>query len=342
MGPSANVGIWCVRLDEAAPAAPVAVLQGVAGHVGILDRSGRHDRLCHVVDRKRSLVASVIGRRSARGRRGAAAARHEPQFVPALLARWTVSRLLDVAARQPLGPLAHEHADAGHRGRRDRERTPSFFRRGCRTIATLLMATGGASVRRVARVAIDTRQVEDVPGLPAQMANLALSPDGRDLAYHATNDTGGLTAWHVPASGGQPVRLSPPRAIGRLPRVVARWQPDRARSRRRRAHADLDTQSGRHGTASDHDVEPGSTGRIRGRPTTTGSRLPASAMACGMSGPSRRRLAFPQQLTRFTTPNGYVRYPAWSPLNDRIVFEHATVTANVWTGRLTGAPARAQ
>ena len=44
-----------------------------------------------------------------------------------------------------------------------------------------------------------------------------------------------------------------------------------------------------------------------------------------------------QQLTRFTTPNGYVRYPAWSPLNDRIVFEHATVTANVWTGRLRGA-----
>ncbi len=48
-----------------------------------------------------------------------------------------------------------------------------------------------------------------------------------------------------------------------------------------------------------------------------------------------------QQLTKFSTPNGYVRYPAWSPLNDRIVFEHATATANVWTARLRGAAALA-
>jgi hypothetical protein len=48
-----------------------------------------------------------------------------------------------------------------------------------------------------------------------------------------------------------------------------------------------------------------------------------------------------QQLTRFSTPNGYVRYPAWSPRNDRIVFEQAAVTADIWTARLTGA-ARAQ
>jgi hypothetical protein len=39
---------------------------------------------------------------------------------------------------------------------------------------------------------------------------------------------------------------------------------------------------------------------------------------------------------------GYVRYPAWSPQNDRIVFEHATVTANIWTARLTGGAPRAQ
>jgi Tol biopolymer transport system component len=48
------------------------------------------------------------------------------------------------------------------------------------------------------------------------------------------------------------------------------------------------------------------------------------------------------QLTTFSTPNGYVRYPAWSPSNDRIVFEHATVTANIWAARLTGGARRAQ
>jgi len=41
-----------------------------------------------------------------------------------------------------------------------------------------------------------------------------------------------------------------------------------------------------------------------------------------------------QQLTAFSGPNGYVRYPAWSPSNDRIVFERAITTANLWIGRL--------
>lgn len=31
--------------------------------------------------------------------------------------------------------------------------------------------------------------------------------------------------------------------------------------------------------------------------------------------------------------------PAWSPRGDGIVFEHATVTANIWTARLTGGRA---
>jgi hypothetical protein len=47
----------------------------------------------------------------------------------------------------------------------------------------ILVAVGGAPARRMMRVAIDTRQTEDLQGLPAQMANLALSPDGRTLAY---------------------------------------------------------------------------------------------------------------------------------------------------------------
>jgi Tol biopolymer transport system component len=49
-----------------------------------------------------------------------------------------------------------------------------------------------------------------------------------------------------------------------------------------------------------------------------------------------------QQLTRFTTPNGYVRYPAWSPLDDRVVFEKSTDTSKIWTGRLTTSTATAQ
>ncbi|HWW76475.1 MAG TPA: hypothetical protein VNZ44_13845, partial [Pyrinomonadaceae bacterium] len=43
-----------------------------------------------------------------------------------------------------------------------------------------------------------------------------------------------------------------------------------------------------------------------------------------------RKTGEQQQLTHFNKTNGYVRYPAWSPIGDRIVFEHAEATGNVW------------
>lgn len=37
-----------------------------------------------------------------------------------------------------------------------------------------------------------------------------------------------------------------------------------------------------------------------------------------------------KQLTNFTKINSYVRYPAWSPANDKIVYEYAETTGNIW------------
>jgi eukaryotic-like serine/threonine-protein kinase len=37
-----------------------------------------------------------------------------------------------------------------------------------------------------------------------------------------------------------------------------------------------------------------------------------------------------KQLTNFTQMNTYVRYPAWSPAGDQIVYEHAKTTGNIW------------
>lgn len=41
-----------------------------------------------------------------------------------------------------------------------------------------------------------------------------------------------------------------------------------------------------------------------------------------------------RQLTRWTTTEGYVRYPDWAPRGDRIVFERATWTSSLWTATL--------
>jgi Tol biopolymer transport system component len=41
-----------------------------------------------------------------------------------------------------------------------------------------------------------------------------------------------------------------------------------------------------------------------------------------------------RQLTHWTGREGYVRYPAWAPSGDRIVFERTTRTSSLWTTKL--------
>jgi Tol biopolymer transport system component len=37
-----------------------------------------------------------------------------------------------------------------------------------------------------------------------------------------------------------------------------------------------------------------------------------------------------KQLTHYKKLNAFVRYPAWSPLGDRIAYEYAETTGNIW------------
>ena len=37
-----------------------------------------------------------------------------------------------------------------------------------------------------------------------------------------------------------------------------------------------------------------------------------------------------KQLTHYSKLNEFVRYPAWSPLGNQIVYEHAETTGNIW------------
>jgi Tol biopolymer transport system component len=37
-----------------------------------------------------------------------------------------------------------------------------------------------------------------------------------------------------------------------------------------------------------------------------------------------------QRLTNYTKLNSFVRYPAWSPRGDQIVYEYSETTGNIW------------
>jgi Tol biopolymer transport system component len=44
-------------------------------------------------------------------------------------------------------------------------------------------------------------------------------------------------------------------------------------------------------------------------------------------------------LTNFTEPAAFVRYPAWSPTGDRIVYERAAIAGNAWLAAPTRSAA---
>lgn len=41
-----------------------------------------------------------------------------------------------------------------------------------------------------------------------------------------------------------------------------------------------------------------------------------------------------KQITNYSKPNSYVRYPTWSPRGDQIVYEYAELTGNIWLAEL--------
>jgi Tol biopolymer transport system component len=41
-----------------------------------------------------------------------------------------------------------------------------------------------------------------------------------------------------------------------------------------------------------------------------------------------------EQLTTYTKPNSFVRYPTWSPRGDQIVYEYSELTGNIWMADL--------
>jgi Tol biopolymer transport system component len=47
-----------------------------------------------------------------------------------------------------------------------------------------------------------------------------------------------------------------------------------------------------------------------------------------------RRDKTEKQITHYTKLNTFVRYPAWSPHGDQIVYEYAETTGNIWMVRM--------
>jgi len=333
LGQRASIGLWCVPSSGAPAAAPIPIVQGVAGISGLSiapDGSVSYSVLQIASDLWSLPLASATGVPA-----GDAAPLFEdawrnshPAFSPdgkwLAYLNWRPGTPSDLWLLN-MQSMKSEFLVPG--------KTAEFYPTWLPDSRHLLTMTGRDAERQVMRVSIEKRTTEPVKGLPERMANFALSPDGREIAYHVTNDAGRLTVWRAPVGGGPPVRLSAPEESAGYPV----WSPDG-----RRLALELEESGDTHIYVIDRD------GNGRRKVTSGGGQNWPHSWA-----PDNDRIALAgeragiwnvwtvsagsgelRQLTKFSGPNAYVRYPAWSPANDRIAFERSVTTANLWIARL--------
>lgn len=170
----------------------------------------------------------------------------------------------------------------------------------------------------------------DIPS--HDMLSLRLSPDARSIAFHVIEKDGGMSVWTSTLDGRRTLIAKDPEAAS-----YPAWSPDGAWLAVELKRGDS-TQIG---------VVRSAGGDVTQLTDVRGQSWPHSWA------PDNDRIAFAgeregvwnvytvsrttrqvTQVTFFTSPAGYVRYPAWSPRGTRIVFERSQDTANVWTASL--------
>jgi len=159
-------------------------------------------------------------------------------------------------------------------------------------------------------------------------APIRLSPDGKRAAYGVLQ-AGAVNIWTAPLDGGPPRQLT----FGRTLMSFPCWPPNG-----KTIAFEDDGQVA---------VVPAAGGPVTvltaGHPpdyvndwSPDGDKIVFAGLRNGVwniwwvSRQTRKE----EQLTHYTNENEYVRYPAWSPRGDQIVYEYAQTTGNIWTMRV--------
>jgi Tol biopolymer transport system component len=161
---------------------------------------------------------------------------------------------------------------------------------------------------------------------------LSLSPDGKQIASHRWQD-GVANVWTAPVDGGPEKQLTFDKEFIGFPI----WAPD-GKSIVAEMHRIGGTQivwiPSDGGTPVQLTHDPGESWPRDWSPD--GDKIAFAGLRDGLWNIYwvSRHTGTEKQITHYAKPNAFVRYPAWSPRGDQIVFDFTEITGNIWLMRV--------
>jgi Tol biopolymer transport system component/DNA-binding winged helix-turn-helix (wHTH) protein len=156
-----------------------------------------------------------------------------------------------------------------------------------------------------------------------------LSPDGKQITFNSTKG-GTINIWTTAVEGGEPpAQLTFDNEMMGWPC----WSPDGrflALQVKRGDDTHIAVMPGSGGTPEELTLDHGQSWPHSWSPD--GDKIGFAGFRNGhwnvwwVSRTTRKQ----QQVTNYAKVNSYVRYPAWSPLGNQIVYEYAEATGNIW------------
>jgi WD40 repeat protein len=180
-----------------------------------------------------------------------------------------------------------------------------------------------ASTRRTTSLALDIRDATEP----------RISPDGNELAFYVIEPNGAIQVWTQPVTGVARRRIT----SENVPVSYPNWSPD-GKWLSVEITRGSDTQAGvvssQGGRVEQLTNDRGQTWPNTWSPDNEWIAFAGERANVWNTWTVSRRTHEEHQLTQFKSASGYVRWPAWSPRGDRIVFERDIWTGNVWMTKL--------